>query len=240
MYPKKFYEENMRIARDSAGAVVPDLMRLLSPRSVVDLGCGTGTWLAVFREQGVTDVFGVDVRRPKSVPLEIPPECFREADLTRPLRLGRRFDLALSLEVGENLPPTLADRLVDALVELAPCVLFSSAIPHQEGFEMVNEQWPEYWAAKFRERGYVALDFLRARLWANPKVAWWYAQNAVLYVRRDMERASPALREELEHPASPVAALVHPGNYLGQLGPAHYTPFRILRELRSWLQAERD
>jgi hypothetical protein len=45
-------------ARESARAVMPRLLELSSPRSVVDVGCGTGTWLSVARELGIDDWSG--------------------------------------------------------------------------------------------------------------------------------------------------------------------------------------
>jgi hypothetical protein len=49
----------------------------------------------------------------------------------------------------------------------------------------INEQWPEYWAKLFQKRGYRPVDRLRSRLWGCNDVEWWYAQNALLYVRAD-------------------------------------------------------
>src|SRR5579862_3100091 len=66
--------------------------------------------------------------------------------LDRPFNLGRSFDLAMSFEVAEHLPPDAAKGFVDSLTRLAPLVLFSAAIPFQGGVGHINEQWPEYWA----------------------------------------------------------------------------------------------
>src|SRR5262245_22788740 len=40
-------------SRRSAEQVVPLVLELIRPRSVIDVGCGTGSWLAVFQEAGV-------------------------------------------------------------------------------------------------------------------------------------------------------------------------------------------
>jgi hypothetical protein len=71
-----------------SGSTTPLLIELFHPRSVVDLGCGTGIWLAAFREQGVTDVLGIEgawVPRLQRVILE---ELFLEHDLMQTLRQG--------------------------------------------------------------------------------------------------------------------------------------------------------
>ena len=40
--------------------VAPLIMDLLKPKSILDVGCGTGTWLKAFEELGVADYIGVD------------------------------------------------------------------------------------------------------------------------------------------------------------------------------------
>ena len=66
---------------------------------------------------------------------------------------------------------------------LSDAVLFSAAVPFQYGTNHVNEQWPEYWSILFRGQGFECFDPLRAELWNDPDVDWWYAQNALLYAR---------------------------------------------------------
>src|SRR5215211_4940330 len=82
----------------SARAVVPMLIELVRPSSVVDLGCGTGAWLEAFAENGVEDVVGVDGPHIDRARLRIPQERFVAADLSAPPELGRTFALAMTLE----------------------------------------------------------------------------------------------------------------------------------------------
>jgi len=39
--------------------VVPIVPEVIEAKSVVEVGCGGGTWLAVFRELGVRDIVGL-------------------------------------------------------------------------------------------------------------------------------------------------------------------------------------
>jgi SAM-dependent methyltransferase len=208
-YPPDFYEELAESSRSAAQEVVPLILDLLGVRSVVDVGCGTGAWLAAFRERGLEDVTGVDTGDVPLDGLQIPRERFRQADLAGPLRLPRTFDLAISLEVAEHLPTESADGFVESLVRLAPLVVFSAAVPLQGGFRHLNEQWPEYWAEKFARWGYLPYDVIRPHVWNNPRVAWWYSQNILLY-------AQPSgLPEALQTGGRPAGMLnvVHPQNY---------------------------
>lgn len=93
--------------------MVPLVLQLLPVRSVVDVGCGDGSWLSVFRKLGVTDILGVDGEYVDQDILQIPQDCFQALDLTKPFRLQRAFDLAISLEVAEHLPPDCAPAFVE-------------------------------------------------------------------------------------------------------------------------------
>jgi SAM-dependent methyltransferase len=205
-YDRAYFEAHRHGAESSAEVLVPEVLRLLAPRSVVDVGCGSGTWLAAFRRHGVRDVLGIDGDYVDADQLDIPRERFLAHDLSEPLRLERTFDLAMSLEVAEHLQPAVANAFVESLVALAPRVLFSAAIPHQGGEGHVNEQWPSYWAELFAGHDYVPVDCFRRGLWDDERVEWWYAQNVLLYVRRD--------RLDGLEPAQRVLPLVHPTLYL--------------------------
>ncbi len=185
-YDKHFYDHIIAGSLASANAIVPLILELIPIESVCDVGCGLGNWLAVFQEQGVTDTLGLDGDHVPRELLQIAASQFIATDLSRPLPLERQFDLVMSLEVAEHLPPTHARSFVGELVRLAPVVLFSAAIPGQGGTGHVNEQWPDYWDEHFRQFGFVCFDALRWQIWDNDAVEPWYQQNMVFYV---MERA---------------------------------------------------
>ncbi|MGH7898981.1 MAG: class I SAM-dependent methyltransferase [Candidatus Binatia bacterium] len=219
LYGREFHDRYAERARRSARVIVPLLLEIVRPRSVVDVGCGVGSWLAVFREHGVEDVFGLDGEWMDPSRLQIPAACFRAADLARPPALERRFDLVVCLEVAEHLPETAERGFVDRLVELAPVVVFSAAIPFQGGEGHQNERWPEHWAELFEARNHFAVDCIRPRIWRNPEVDWWYAQNALLFVERGRLEQDERLRREAERTERGRLDLVHPERYLSTVDP---------------------
>lgn len=220
-YSAGFYEECSAGSKRSAQAVVPLIIDWLRPNSVVDVGCGTGTWLSVFWESGVHDILGIDGEWVDRAKLDVPDTCFQPADVTKPLQIGRRFDLVVSVEVAEHLPAEHAAGFIDSLTSLGPVVLFSAAIPGQGGTHHVNEQWPEYWAALFRARGFIVVDCLRKRLWQRDDIDWWYAQNSVLCVRRDYWTSHPSLRAACGELETPILPLVHPRRFAAALSLGH-------------------
>jgi SAM-dependent methyltransferase len=228
-YPASFYQDLDRTARPSARIVVPLLMQWVRPHAVLDIGCGDGSWLAEFAAQGAADVLGLDGDWVSEQQLKIPRSSFRRAALDQPIEAGRRFDLALSLEVAEHLPPPRAAGLVRDLAAHAPVVLFSAAIPAQGGLNHVNEQWPDWWADLFAAQGMVAIDALRWRIWNEADVTWWYKQNTLLYARPEALERLPELAAARASSPRGAARLVHPHKYQEALRTGRPT-------LRRWLK----
>lgn len=221
-YSKRFFEHIRATSFNSAVAAAPKILEIYPARSIIDVGCGIGAWLKAFSDLGVARIAGLDGDYVDRSQLMIPPDCFANCNLDEPIdvadvyrRFGNhvRFDLALSLEVGEHLPPARAISLVSDLCALSDVVLFGAAIPFQ-GWQRVhvNEQWQSYWADKFFRNGYDAFDALRPLIWSSPEIAYFYKQNAIFYAKR----ASPAHQRFLARCARPTVAMfdiVHPEHY---------------------------
>lgn len=236
-YNDAFYENQANESLRSARVVLPILFEWLRPNSVIDVGCGAGTWLHCCQELGVAHVLGIDGGYVPAARLLIPRESFLATDIARPLPVTRRFDLAISLEAAEHLPLEAAGGFVAELTRLSDLLLFSAAIPYQGGTGHVNEQWPEYWARAFVQQGYELRDLLRPLIWTNAEVCFWYRQNLLLFVRRGSPTAA-ALPHSLEVPAP--LSVVHPELYLYACARSH--PMRIDYEAdvaiyRAWLAA---
>jgi SAM-dependent methyltransferase len=183
-YDRRFFLQQRDESRQAAREVIPIIFSMFRPRSVIDVGCGVGTWLTVFNELGIDDFQGLDGAHVERSLLEIPQDRFRAIDLNEDFApgIGRRFDCAMSLEVAEHLRPASSKQFVTALTALSDVVLFSAATPAQGGTGHINEKWLEFWASLFREAGYVPVDCLRPVIWDNDRIVWWYRQNMVFFV----------------------------------------------------------
>jgi hypothetical protein len=183
-YSADFYSVQQGGSSRSAANILPIVFEKLRPTSVVDVGCGIGTWLSVAKRMGSTRLVGFEGAWVNSVPKADPSIEIRVTDLEKDLRDPQRFDLAICMEVAEHLSSKRAPTLVQDLCGLSDCVLFSAAIPGQGGENHVNEQWQSYWLALFDSMNYAAVDIIRPAVWQNDEVEFWYRQNSFLYVKR--------------------------------------------------------
>lgn len=202
-YNEEFYRYINRGSLASAEVVVPAVLDLLPVpvADVLDVGCGAGAWLSVWKSRGV-GVTGLDGAYVDASALLIDPDEFHAHDLTTPFPLQRRFDLVQSLEVAEHLPEPAAAEFVANLCASTDIVLFSAAAPGQGGENHVNEQPYEYWQALFDSEGFVMYDAVRDGILNNRDVMPWYRFNTFLYVREcaaaEVHAALAATRVDLE------------------------------------------
>jgi SAM-dependent methyltransferase len=198
-YTSDFFDELANGTWESARAVVPLVNELLQPASVLDVGCGVGTWLAEWGRAGVSDVLGIDGDYVDRTALQLPADRFTPTDLQQSFSLGRKFDLVQTLEVAEHIDEAYADTFVESLARHGDTILFSAAIPGQGGTHHINEQWPSYWAEKFEKAGYTTYDIIRPQIWADSRIKVWYRQNIMIFARgRVLKGAEASL--DLVHP----------------------------------------
>jgi SAM-dependent methyltransferase len=227
VYGAAFRESYRSAPPGSAGVIVPMVLSAMPIHSVIDVGCGTASWAAQFLAHGIEDVLGVDGNWADRAKLHVPLDRFVERDLELPIHIDRRFDLAVCVEVAEHLPGSRAGGLIDDLVALAPCVLFSAAIPGQGGTHHVNEQFLSYWARHFARHEFVPVDLIRPQIWDNANVQYWYRQNIILFAAPGhpvIGKGSNAANDYI-HPeyVKKLQAQTHPpilGELFRALGPA--------------------
>ena len=188
VYDSAFFNYTSAISDMSSGAMVPIVKSLLpNIQSVVDFGCAQGVWLSKWQKSGVSDFVGLDGAYVDTSKLRIPLDCFIETNLNESIKLGRKFDLAYSLEVAEHLLPSRSKQFVASLTRHADIVLFSAAPPGQGGESHINEQNYEYWQSIFAEFDYIAYDCLRPEIGKNTSISYWYRYNSILYVKKGCE-----------------------------------------------------
>lgn len=162
--------------------------------SVVDFGCGIGGWLVAAKRLGASKVLGIEGDWIRTTQTLLSPDEITVADLAKErISYNRAFDLAVSVEVAEHLPPESADRFCDNLVYAANFLVFSAAVPGQGGIDHLNEQKPQYWVDRFWQRGFVPLEIIRPAIMNEPRMYWWLKANLMVFVNYDLLHTYPAL-----------------------------------------------
>ena len=205
VYDREFYGDQ-QIAYNSAKYILGLVSQWHKPRSVIDIGCGLGTWLKVWQElDSSIKIVGLDGNDVESDERYIPLDSYGKVDLTQDYtqsllvasrliakqtgggggetqRTDKPFELAQSFEVAEHLYAQYAPNFIKLLTSLSDIILFSAAIPYQGGVHHVNEQPPAYWAELFSQNDYVCIDCIRSQIWNNESISFWYSQNILLFV----------------------------------------------------------
>ena len=183
LYDNAFYDSQADGSYRSALEYVPHLLEIFRPTSVVDLGCGRGTWLKAFHDHGVERLVGLDGHWNNQAQMVDQAITFVPTDLGQRLASSHeRFDLAISLEVAEHLKAEFSKDFVTNITSLSDVVMFGAAYTKQGGTDHINEQPHTYWAKMFIELGYVPYDLFRPTFWGKETVEYWYQQNTFLYV----------------------------------------------------------
>ncbi len=182
--------------------------------SASDFGCGLGLWLNTARSLGASRIMGYDIPEISREERKLGPDEFTPSDLSKPIRIERPYDLAISVEVAEHLPYASAATFVETLTNAADWVLFAAAIPYQGGMGHVNENWMEFWGLLFGARRYKCYDIIRPRFWHDASISYYYRQNTVLFVK---DGADGVLKAAGFQPTANPPTLIHPEMYINAI-----------------------
>lgn len=236
-YSTEFFTSRRAKTLASAQPIVEHVWEAIKPKTVLDVGCATGIWLAQAQKQGAQTIRGIDGPWVPRKELEIDEDFFLEHDLSHnnPNDIDC-YDLALCIEVAEHLAPDAADRFIDFLTSHADAILFSAAIPGQGGTGHVNEQPQSYWYKKFSDRKFECFDIVRPYFWNDSSINVIYKQNMLLYVRT--ESAFHNLLLEGEYENSKVTThfsldRIHPYLFELRTSPKKTIGQRIKRKIKS-------
>src|SRR5437868_1101010 len=95
-YNADFYLDQQNGSYLSAQRILPIVNAVFKPASVVDVGCGVGYWLKVWKEETqVKEVMGIEGPYVTPDMLKVDPAFVQFQDLKQPVKLNRKFDLAM-------------------------------------------------------------------------------------------------------------------------------------------------
>ncbi len=187
VYDAAYFANVDKSSVPSARMMSASIVEEFAPRTVLDVGCGTGALLKALADRGVQG------KGAELADAAIAVCRQRGLDVTRfdierddPAVLGSGYDVVCSMEVAEHLPEHLADRYVAMLCQAGPVVVLTAAPPGQGGTDHVNEQPNSYWITKFEQVGFALNEETTARwrsTWAEQGVTWFFANNVMVFRR---------------------------------------------------------
>ena len=184
-YDRNYYAEVDVYAVDSAHAMAKTITERFQPKTVIDVGCGTGALLEAFRGLGC-EVRGLEYSEAALAYCHRRKLSVRKFNLEKDSADEPRYDLATSFEVAEHLAPWVAKRYVGLLCALSPLVVMSAAPPGQGGRNHINEQPQSYWIKKFKRCNYLFDEKSSRELsldWRTLGVTSWYRDNVMVFAR---------------------------------------------------------
>lgn len=178
------------------------------PKSIIEFGCGNGELSKAVANAGIT-VTAIDgYAKPDFSGYD--NITFYRIDLNDPITVenfltiqNQKFDVAICMEVAEHLDPAVSKILIDSLTSAADVVIFSAAVPEQDGEGHINCRSRSFWHEQFEKNNFLLKDSIRSQIRNNEKVGRWYALNTVDYVR---SAGNPSIKDYQNLVANLVAS----------------------------------
>jgi len=190
IYDDEYYTElvDVHMAK-SCDVITTSIKEMFSPKSAVDVGCGSGLLLAALNKRGVScrgleySEAAIDICRQRG--LDVTKFDLEHDDMPT----GIKADVVISTEVAEHLPKACADRFVEILSKIADNIVLTAAEPSPNVFSTnhVNEQPNEYWIEKFQSRGFnydQHLSLLWRKKWKESGVSPCHYKTVMVFRRK--------------------------------------------------------
>jgi cyclopropane fatty-acyl-phospholipid synthase-like methyltransferase len=120
-------------------------------KTVVDFGCGLGDYAKAFKADG----YKVEAYDGNPNTETLTDGIGKVLDLSKPFYLGKKFDVVLSLEVGEHIPKEFEEQFIDNITKHAKKhLIISWAVVGQGGDGHVNCANNDYIIGQIVDRGF--------------------------------------------------------------------------------------
>jgi hypothetical protein len=131
------------------------IFKMFKPKTVVDFGCGTARTIHRLFIKGckVRGIEGSLNSAKNFIPIEV-LSYVEQGDVTEPIVLNDRYDVAICTEVAEHIPTNKSEQLIENLVNASDLIVFSAAGLGQTAPSHINLQTLNFWDDIFHKYGY--------------------------------------------------------------------------------------
>lgn len=153
LYNDEFFEWHLKHAREYSIKTMDWYIEKYKPKSVVDFGCGIGSYLESCHNQHVPCIgFEISFSARKYTPEHIRSYVLYRRDCTDKMRV-EIFDTVLSFETAEHIEPSGTEQFTENLINFTgKHLLFTAAPPGQQGTGHINLRPREFWIEQFTKR----------------------------------------------------------------------------------------
>jgi len=188
-YDNNFFDYNNIEQHTLGNFLIPKLIDLFNPTSVLDVGCAAGGQIEIWRNHNIK-AFGVEgSRNAWNIASSFARQYMRLLDLRDAVenKMFEDIDLVQSYEVAEHVEEHYADNYVNVICIHEPKnIIMTAAAPGQSGTYHVNCQPKQYWIEKISSKGYT---FNQDKV--NQVVSWgigeerpfpdWWPKNVMVF-----------------------------------------------------------
>jgi len=150
-------------------------------KTLVDFGCGDASYGKAISDKGLE----VEAYDGNPVVVSQSDGFSSVLDLTKELNLNKKFDVVLSLEVGEHIPPKYESIFIDNLVKHCKTYLILSwALPGQGGTGHFNEKPNQYVIKKLNDKGFSYHPIYSQLLRNSVTTCPWFKKTILVFYKR--------------------------------------------------------
>lgn len=153
LYADEFYSKRVKYCR-RAPVMCQGIIDMWHPKTVIDAGCALGDLVNEFINQKI-DAVGIEGNNACLPYIQCPSGCIRILDLSKKIDLGRRFSVAISLEVAEHIEEQYADIYINNMCKFSNILVMSVCDYGETNKIHCNVKTRSYWIKKFDKKGYI-------------------------------------------------------------------------------------
>ena len=188
-YNSAYYRWHLENQRLWETYVSREMVKRYRITSMIDLGCGIGSFLEGALDCGLTHIAGLEINYEAAkdyMPYRIVPYIFNK-DITDPIDMGK-FDCTWSFEAAEHIKPEGTEQFIRNLTAAERYVVLTAAPPGQAGRGHINCRPKQFWIDSIEARGfeYLKKDVEKTiKIWNRwkTKVSEWVKINLMIFRR---------------------------------------------------------
>lgn len=179
LYNDDFFSWHLTYAREYSIKTMDWYIDNFKPNSVIDFGCGIGSYLESCYNKGVEKFVGYDIggEYAKKYTPTFLHNYIHYLDCTEPIVTDQKYECVITFETIEHIDPNgneiFIENLVNATDKNSGKILFTGATPEQDGCGHINCREKSFWIKMFHNHKFymdIQLTELVKKNWMNLNV----------------------------------------------------------------------